>query len=55
MYKCNSVWILEPWYHIDDIMRCIKYDVTEGLGVKFTARHWCFLSVTHVQHRYNEF
>lgn len=23
---CDAVWIIEPWYHIDGIMRCIKYD-----------------------------
>lgn len=33
--KCDFVWILKPWYHIVgiSIMRCIKYDVTEDLGV----------------------
>lgn len=40
MFKCDSVWLLEPWYHIDSIMRCIKYHITEGLGVKCTAHHW---------------
>lgn len=36
---CDFVWTLEPWYHIDgiSIMRCNKYDVTEGLGVKIIA------------------
>lgn len=37
MCQCDSAWILQPWYHIDAIMRCIKYDVAEGLGVKCTA------------------
>lgn len=41
---CNyeSVWILELWCHIDDVLRCFdlgstKYGITEGLGVKYTA------------------
>lgn len=36
---CDFVWTLEPWYQINgiSIMRCNKYDVTEGLGVKITA------------------
>ena len=29
--------ILEPWYHIDGVMRCIKYDVAEGLDVNSKA------------------
>lgn len=42
---CDSVWILEPWHHIEgiSIMRCIKYDVTEDPAVKSTACHWCCL------------
>lgn len=31
--------ILQLWYHIDGIMRYIKYDVTEGLCVKSMACH----------------
>lgn len=38
MCKCDSVWILEPWYDIDGIMRSTKYDISEGLGVNCTAR-----------------
>lgn len=30
---CDSVWISEPWYHIDGIMGCIKSEVSEGPGV----------------------
>lgn len=33
MCKNDSVWILGRWYHIDGIIRCIKWDVTEGLDV----------------------
>lgn len=36
-----QVWFcmdLEP-QHLVDGMRCNKYDLTEGLGVKFTAHH----------------
>lgn len=45
MCKCDSVWILELWCHIDDVLRgfdlgSTKYDVTEGLGVKCTASIW---------------
>lgn len=36
--KCDSVWILESWFHID-VMRCNNYDVTKGLGLKWIARH----------------
>lgn len=37
MSKCDSVGILKLWYHIDGVMRCIKFDITEGRGVKCTA------------------
>lgn len=42
-----ALWILKPWRHIEDIMSCInlvwtKYDDTDGLDVKCTARH-CML------------
>lgn len=45
MCKCDSLWILEPWCHIEGNVRCInlgwtKYDVTGGLGVKCITRHW---------------
>lgn len=40
MCRCDSARILKPWYHIDGIMKCIKYEVTESLGVKCTA-HSC--------------
>lgn len=45
MCKCDSIWILEPWYYIDciSIVRRIKCDVTEGLGVKCMAHHWSIL------------
>lgn len=44
MSKYDSVWILELWRHIDGFMRCIhlgwtKYDIIDGLGVKYTGRH----------------
>lgn len=44
MSKYDSVWILEVWRHIDGFMRCIhlgwtKYDIVDGLGVKYTGRH----------------
>lgn len=29
---CDSVWILEPWDHVDGV-RCVKQDVTESLDV----------------------
>lgn len=49
MSQCDSLWILKPC-HIGGIMRCInlwwiKYDVTDGLGVKRTARHCCRYTV----------
>ena len=28
--KCDSVWILEPWCHIDAIMRCINLGKTNS-------------------------
>lgn len=36
---CDSVCILKPWYHVDDIsiIRCIMYDLTEVPAVKSTA------------------
>lgn len=35
----DFVWTLKPQHHFDgiSIMRCTKYDVTEGLGMKSTA------------------
>ena len=52
MCKCDSEWILELWCDIDAIMRCInlgkyvfKYDVSEDLGVKCTARHFIFFNI----------
>lgn len=56
MFKCDSIWILKLWYHIDGIMRCIKYNITEDLGVKCMARHRCtsgfnaFLEAWRLQH-----
>lgn len=53
MFKCGSLWILEPWGHIEGNMRCInlrwpKYDVTDCLGVKCTAR-LCILRGVHTR------
>lgn len=39
MLKGDSPWILQLLNHIDAIMSCTKYDATEDLGVKCTARH----------------
>lgn len=53
----DSVWILEPWYHIDviGIMRCINYEVSEGLGIKNTACRWTRTLVADNQRNHTSF
>lgn len=48
------MWILESWYHIEAIMRCIKYDNTEGLGVECTAATggFCLINLNKYTHNF---
>lgn len=46
MCQNDSQWIVKPECHFEDIMirsflGWSKYDVTDGQGVKYTARHCC--------------